>query len=466
MVDEIETDTAEAPAGPTSVKSVPSLLKRAIEACGRHPFVTGLFAILSAVGLAVGVYGFVLDRGEARATTAQLDALSAQITDLSAQLLAATAPENGVSDPARQTLREAAATRVAEADPDAARDIAEGNVEEGFAALKARAAAEAVNAAQAWNDIGALAFDREQKTALEAYREVVRLTPQDSVAWSYISTLEVRHTGDIDAALKAAQMGLETADNSMQRAGALDVLGDAQLLLDDVDAAAETYAESVALSRSLLSLNPDSRKLQRDLVVGLARLGAVKMELGEIDAAMEIFQEGLKGSRKLLAGAPDDLKARRDVSYDLGGVGDAALAMDDVITARAAFEESLEITKGLLKDDPDQIEVRRDLPHFLGKLAETELVSGNEAAAKALYLDGLEAAKSLVEDFPDNMNAHRDLLVGYANLGDATGEATYWREARDVYRDMEARGQIPPADTWMIEVIEEELAAAEAAGGE
>lgn len=47
-------------------------IHRAIEFCGKHPFVTGLFALLSLFGLALSVIGYQLDREEAKSTTVQV----------------------------------------------------------------------------------------------------------------------------------------------------------------------------------------------------------------------------------------------------------------------------------------------------------------------------------------------------------------------------------------------------------
>lgn len=68
------------------------LLRRGIEFVGRHPFATGLLALLSFAGLVLAVIGFGIDRQEADATTQQVEAVSSRI-----QALAFTDPEQDLS---------------------------------------------------------------------------------------------------------------------------------------------------------------------------------------------------------------------------------------------------------------------------------------------------------------------------------------------------------------------------------
>ncbi|RFN58419.1 hypothetical protein [Marixanthomonas ophiurae] len=49
------------------------IIKSFIEMCGRHPFATGLFAILGLIGLIFSIYGFLVDRSESISTTKQID---------------------------------------------------------------------------------------------------------------------------------------------------------------------------------------------------------------------------------------------------------------------------------------------------------------------------------------------------------------------------------------------------------
>ena len=78
----------EAPAAPRS----PSGVKGFVEMCGRHPFATGLFAILGVIGLMFSVYAFSVDRSESRETTVQIGSVADSLATVG-QRIAESAPE-------------------------------------------------------------------------------------------------------------------------------------------------------------------------------------------------------------------------------------------------------------------------------------------------------------------------------------------------------------------------------------
>ena len=122
-----------------------------------------------------------------------VEGLKDDIARLEALILAQTAPVDGAPIEAERAAAKAeAATRTARAEPEAARELAAGDLELGFDTLKARARQKAQAAAQEWRDIGALAYDRDPQTALEAYREATRLDGSDFGSWIYRARLEDR----------------------------------------------------------------------------------------------------------------------------------------------------------------------------------------------------------------------------------------------------------------------------------
>lgn len=67
---------------PNVSKGVVLGIKQGIEFCGKHPFATGLFALIGVFGLFVSIYGFVLDRGEANETERQITELDEKVRNL------------------------------------------------------------------------------------------------------------------------------------------------------------------------------------------------------------------------------------------------------------------------------------------------------------------------------------------------------------------------------------------------
>ncbi len=65
-----------------TTKSILDTSKKAIEFCGKHPFATGLLAILGIIGFMISIKGYSVDRDEAASTTKQVESVSNQIKTL------------------------------------------------------------------------------------------------------------------------------------------------------------------------------------------------------------------------------------------------------------------------------------------------------------------------------------------------------------------------------------------------
>ena len=62
-------------------------VKQFIEFCGRHPFATGLFALLGIVGLVLSIQGYILDRSESRQTTKDIISVSDSLSMINKRLI-------------------------------------------------------------------------------------------------------------------------------------------------------------------------------------------------------------------------------------------------------------------------------------------------------------------------------------------------------------------------------------------
>ena len=76
------------PAAQTSPFQPLRTAHRAIELIGRHPFVTGLLALIGILGFGISVVGFQLDRKEAAETTAQIEDVDAGVEEVVGRLSA------------------------------------------------------------------------------------------------------------------------------------------------------------------------------------------------------------------------------------------------------------------------------------------------------------------------------------------------------------------------------------------
>lgn len=72
------------------------IARNAVEFCGRHPFVTGIVAFLSMVGLALSIVGYNLDRQEASSTTEQVRRVEEKIDRISSSQASQRQPRQPV----------------------------------------------------------------------------------------------------------------------------------------------------------------------------------------------------------------------------------------------------------------------------------------------------------------------------------------------------------------------------------
>ncbi|MEX0343414.1 MAG: caspase family protein [Rhizobiaceae bacterium] len=83
-------------------------------------------------------------------------------------------------------------------------------------------------------------------------------------------------------------------------------LGDAQIGLQETEAALQTYIESLELIEKLLAAEPENRTWLADLTVSYERVADTYVALERNDDALEIYEKNLELSRRLAAAHPDD----------------------------------------------------------------------------------------------------------------------------------------------------------------
>ncbi|MFN7056668.1 MAG: hypothetical protein ACK4SV_13995, partial [Hyphomonas sp.] len=272
------------------------------------------------------------------------------------------APQNDEApDPARAETKAEAITRTITEEPEAAREIAEGNTAQGFEDLEAAARADMANAARKWRDIGALAFDTDPARALTAYREATRLDASDFWAWIYLARLEQSYAGNTTGARVAAQSALEKAGDAREKSVALRETGDVAVQAGDLAGAQAAYAEGLELARALSASNPGSAEAKRDVSVSLNKLGDMAVQAGDLAGAKAAYAEGLELARALSASNPGSAEAKRDVSVSLERLGDVAVRAGDLAGAQSAYAEGLELRRALSASNPGSAEAKRDV---------------------------------------------------------------------------------------------------------
>lgn len=99
-----ETAEPDSSVIPTPSPPAANPLKRFIETCGRHPFATGLFALLSVFGLGFSFVAFGIDQAQSRSEAIETAQIQASLSRVERAIPIAAAPEPAGIDPVASTF--------------------------------------------------------------------------------------------------------------------------------------------------------------------------------------------------------------------------------------------------------------------------------------------------------------------------------------------------------------------------
>ena len=102
----------------------------------------------------------------------------------------------------------------------------------------------------------------------------------------------------------------------------------------------------------MAALDPGNANWQRDLAIGLVKIGNVRLTSGDRDAALTAFQESLRLRRRLADTAPNNLEWQRDVAVALVKTGGVKLQAQDAATAKDDYHEALKVSRRLRRPIP------------------------------------------------------------------------------------------------------------------
>ena len=357
------------------------------------------------------------------ATTSQVESLQTELAlqrQMIAQLLEQTRPADaGAVSPERQAERANAAARVVAAEPEAAAAIAGGDFRAGFLALKARADDLSMEAALAWRDLGALAYDRDPAIALDSYRQAARIDASDFETWMALADLEFDHTRDVSAAKAAAAKALEVAGDIDERLRALEELAALEFEAGELSTARKRYEQLTLILRPMIDKAPTDARLLAILADARDGVGDIAHQAGDFDGAEAAFRDVLEIRRRLQGLDPADIARRQDVSSALESIGELALSADDLKKAEAAFAESLAIDRQIAAADRESLSARRNLAVSLEMYGDILLDLDETQSALEHYQESLQTSRLLLASHPTNALYREDVAFALAQTGTA-----------------------------------------------
>ncbi len=135
-------------------------------------------------------------------------------------------------------------------------------------------------------------------------------------------------------------------------ASSLNRLGEVCTLMQDAPAAREAFVTSLELFRQQWAESPENRRLQRDLSLGLERMGAFWLAVGQPTAAREVLEECV-ALRRALALASTHGESSRDLCIALARAGEAAEQDGDPDHAQKLHDEGLRVARAWLEREPE-----------------------------------------------------------------------------------------------------------------
>ena len=151
---------------------------------------------------------------------------------------------------------------------------------------------------------------------------------------------------------------------------ALDKIGYLKLSANDSAGALAAYEESLAITRRLADTDPNDINWQRDIAVGLNKMGDVKFfASGDAKGAIAEYEESLGLARRLADKNQGNAQLQRDMSVSLDKIGDVKRSQNDNAGALAVYDESLAIARHLAGVDPGNVQWQTDLVVSLYKIA-------------------------------------------------------------------------------------------------
>ena len=318
----------------------------------------GVLAI-SAMATSVGLIVSLMSTGASPvATPTHLAEMEARIM---AQLGGGRAMD-ALRDPALISAQQTAVANVLTStdplDKRARTDLKALDVDGSIKALMAAARADQSNAARRYRDAGALAFDRDTATAIDAYEHAAALDAADF--WTRIFLCRLyRRAGNLAIAARHAQSALTASADERDRSIALDDIGNVLHQQGDLPGALKSFSDSLAIARTRAQADPGDAQAQRDLSVSYDNVGNVLRQQGDLPGALKNFSDSLAIARTRAQADPGDAQAQIDLGVSYAKVAQIAEANDDRPLACQNFQLALERFEAVAKLAPDWADAKR-----------------------------------------------------------------------------------------------------------
>jgi tetratricopeptide (TPR) repeat protein len=320
--------------------------------------------------------------------------------------------------------------------------------------------------------------------ALKSYRDDLAIMDHlakadpNNAGWQYdlgISNERIGNVqmaqGDLAAALKSYEARrniisrLTTADPSNAKwqrdlSVSYNKVGDVLRAQGDLVAALKSYNDSLAIMHRLAKADPNNAGWQRDLSVSYGEVGDVLVAQGNLTEALKSYRDDLAIMDRLAKDDPNNAERQRGLAVSYDRVGNVLVAQGNLTEALKSYRDDLAIMDHLAKADPNNAGWQRDLSISYEKVGDVMVAQGNLTEALKSYNDSLAIRDRLAKSDPNNAEWQRDLIVSCVKMSkvEPAEARRHLTRALEIARDMQSRGRLAPADTWMVDELARRLA--------
>jgi tetratricopeptide (TPR) repeat protein/tRNA A-37 threonylcarbamoyl transferase component Bud32 len=182
-------------------------------------------------------------------------------------------------------------------------------------------------------------------------------------------------------------------------------------LMSDWTAGAEYTRKALESARAFVAAEPENLWLRKKLAIDYTQLGNARLLLADLDGTEANFLEAQKVSQALLAAEPGDAENQRYVAVSYSSLGSLARCRRDTDGARSVYQKCLAICEALAAADPGSVQKQGDVLENLGLL--TDNAERAERFGEALewikqtlqWLDRFEREKRLGRDVLEQSRA-------------------------------------------------------------
>lgn len=252
---------------------------------------------------------------------------------------------------------------------------------------------------------------------------------------------ELRHALAIADYQKALALFAELDDRDLpedarqKQLAALGAVGQINVTLGNLPAAAIAFQEQLTLSDRARAQQPDNTNLH--LTVALARdnLGDLRLEQGRITEAFDHFRAGHAVRKTLADRAPDNEDISFALSNSFDRLGQVHRRQGDLATTETYFREKHRLAKRMMALQPTGYRWQRDLSISDERLGDVLLERGDLAGAREHYAASLGRMARLRDANPGDHDLRRFTSITLDRLGDVYALENKLAEAREKFEE-------------------------------